>query len=113
MQQGYRRDDGRGRLAWLFFHLPYGAPVSRTAAASVDFAMGRKGDSPLAINSGLTKWITPASLVKNSRAKVVFPAPFGPAMMMQRGADRASGVMTCGNSIYPSRMTQARAVLVP
>jgi hypothetical protein len=30
------------------------------------------------------KWTTPAFLDKNSRAKVVFPAPFGPPMMMQR-----------------------------
>src|SRR4051812_4940052 len=27
----------------------------------------------------------PASLGRNSRANVVFPAPFGPAMTMQRG----------------------------
>ncbi len=46
---------------------------------------GRNGESPVAIKSGLTKWITAASLAKNSRAKVVFPAPLGPAMMMHLG----------------------------
>src|SRR5918993_4760978 len=49
---------------------------------------GRSGDSPLAIRSEFTKWITPASFARNSRAKVVFPAPLGPAMMMHLGGGR-------------------------
>ena len=40
---------------------------------------------PTAIRSALTKWITLASLGRNSRANVVLPAPFGPAMTMQNG----------------------------
>ena len=39
---------------------------------------------PPAIRSAFTKWITRASLDRNSRAKVVLPAPLGPAMTMHR-----------------------------
>ena len=46
---------------------------------------GLKGERPPAIRSALTKWITLASLGRNSRANVVLPAPFGPAMTMQNG----------------------------
>jgi hypothetical protein len=33
----------------------------------------------------VTKWITLASLGRNSRANVVLPAPLGPAITMQNG----------------------------
>lgn len=46
---------------------------------------GLSGDRPLAIKSAFTKWITPASSGRYRRAKVVFPAPFGPAMTTHRG----------------------------
>jgi hypothetical protein len=46
---------------------------------------GANGAIPAAIRSALTNTGHPASLGKNSCAKVVFPAPFGPAMMMMRG----------------------------
>jgi len=46
---------------------------------------GCNGEIPLAIRSAFTKCVTPASFIKNSRAKVVLPAPFGPAMTMHRG----------------------------
>ena len=44
-----------------------------------------KGDRPAAIRSALTNNGHSASRGRNSRAKVVFPAPFGPAMMKQTG----------------------------
>ena len=44
-------------------------------------ASGAKGDSPAAIKSALMNVGQLASLGKNSRAKVVLPAPLGPAMM--------------------------------
>jgi hypothetical protein len=47
---------------------------------------GANGDRPLAIRSALTKIGQLTSLRRNSRAKVVFPAPFGPAMMTIRFA---------------------------
>jgi hypothetical protein len=46
---------------------------------------GFRGESPFAIESEFTNRIIPASFGKNSWAKVVFPAPFGPAITMQRG----------------------------
>src|SRR5207248_7420367 len=51
------------------------------------------GDKPLAMRSALTKCMMPASCGKNSWANVVLPAPFGPAMIMQRG-DAGNGVFT-------------------
>lgn len=45
---------------------------------------GAKGDRPAAIRSAFTKLGNSASIGKNSRAKVVLPAPFGPAMMTMR-----------------------------
>jgi len=51
VRQGYRRDDGRERLAWLFFDLPEGAALSRMAAASGDCAVAkaaRSNDLPVA-----------------------------------------------------------------
>ena len=45
---------------------------------------GAKGDNPAAIKSAFTKFGQSASLGRNSRAKVVFPAPFGPAMITMR-----------------------------
>jgi hypothetical protein len=46
---------------------------------------GLRGDSPPAIRSALTNRTTPASLTRNSLAKVVFPEPFGPATMTHTG----------------------------
>jgi hypothetical protein len=43
---------------------------------------GANGDNPAAIKSTLMNSGQPASFGRNSWAKVVFPAPFGPAMMM-------------------------------
>src|SRR5258708_38531601 len=44
-------------------------------------ASGSKGEGPAAMRSAFTKTGSPASNGRNSRANVVFPAPFGPAMM--------------------------------
>ena len=46
---------------------------------------GLKGERPPAIRSAFMKWITLASLGRNSRANVVLPAAFGPAIMMHDG----------------------------
>ena len=46
---------------------------------------GENGESPSAIRSALTKRGQPASLGRYSLAKVVLPAPFGPAMMSISG----------------------------
>jgi len=43
---------------------------------------GANGENPAAIKSALIKVVQCASLGKNSRANVVFPAPLGPAMIM-------------------------------
>ena len=48
------------------------------------FLSGAKGDNPAAIKSAFTKLGKSASVGKNSRAKVVLPEPFGPAMMTMR-----------------------------
>jgi len=47
--------------------------------------LGLNGERPAAIRSAFTKLITPASFGRYSRANVVLPAPFGPAITMQRG----------------------------
>lgn len=46
---------------------------------------GFSGDKPAAIKSAFTKGTMLASRSGNSRAKVVLPPPFGPAMITQRG----------------------------
>ena len=48
---------------------------------------GCNGDNPDAIRSAFTNIRMPLSFVRNFRANVVFPAPFGPAMMMHLGCD--------------------------
>src|SRR5882724_1301945 len=55
---------------------------------------GASGERPAAIRSALMKWITHASRARYARAKVVLPAPFGPAITRQRGGrrDLATGV---------------------
>lgn len=80
----------------VFTHAkPASARVSRSSsrrnkrAAASAARSGHKGDSPLAIKSGLAKQTAPASSVKNSRAKVVLPPQLVPAMIIQRGDDRA------------------------
>ena len=50
--------------------------------AFIDAVSGANGARPAAIKSAFTKIGQLASLGKYSRAKVVLPAPFGPAMMM-------------------------------
>ena len=52
---------------------------ARTAAA-----FGANGDRPAAIRSALTKRGQCASSGRKARAKVVLPAPFGPAMIRTR-----------------------------
>src|ERR1051326_4415012 len=59
---------------------------------------GRSGDRPPAIRSALTKGITPASFGRYSLAKVVLPAPLGPAMMMQSGDLDGLATMCQGNT---------------
>jgi hypothetical protein len=61
--------------------------VSTSRPPRLAASSGRSGESPDAIRSAFTKWITPASRGRNSRANVVFPAPFGPAMTTHRGVD--------------------------
>jgi hypothetical protein len=46
---------------------------------------GASGDKPAAIRSALIKFWQLATLGKYSRAKVVLPAPLGPAMIQQIG----------------------------
>lgn len=50
--------------------------------ARIAAVAGRTGDKPTAIRSALTKAGQSASLGRYSSAKVVLPAPFGPAMIM-------------------------------
>ena len=52
------------------------------------------------MRSAFTKWKTLASSGKYRRAKVVFPAPFGPAITMHRGRRRCARVI--GLFIWPS-----------
>jgi hypothetical protein len=47
---------------------------------------GFSAESPAAMRSALTNWTTSGSFGRNSRAKVVLPAPLGPAMITQRAA---------------------------
>src|ERR1041384_6534936 len=54
--------------------------IIRPARIAAD--SGENGASPAAIKSALMKVGQSASLGRNCRAKVVLPAPFGPAMMM-------------------------------
>jgi hypothetical protein len=51
--------------------------------------------------------MTPASWDQNSCAKVVLPAPLGPAMTMQSGDERARLLMISGHCIWGPQMTQA------
>src|SRR5258708_788285 len=60
----------------------------KSLPAAIAALSGRRGESPLAIKSAFTKCMTPTSLGRNSLAKVVLPAPFGPAMTMQRGRSK-------------------------
>ena len=46
--------------------------------------MGCSGFNPAAIKSALMKFGQLDSFGRNSKAKVVFPAPFGPAMIKMR-----------------------------
>ena len=71
------------------------ARKSRPAAKAAN--SGRRGESPAASRSALTKWTTPASRGRNSRANVVLPAPFGPAMMMHRGFVWRNAFNSSGN----------------
>ena len=57
--------------------------MTRPAAIAKD--EGLKGASPSAIRSALTNTGQSASKGKNSRAKVVLPAPFGPAIISTLG----------------------------
>src|SRR6478736_7478132 len=52
--------------------------------ARIATASGLNGESPAAMRSAFTNAGHSASSGRNSRAKVVLPAPFGPAMMMTR-----------------------------
>jgi hypothetical protein len=56
-------------------------------------SLGSSGDRPPAMRSAFTKWTTPASAGKYRRAKVVFPAPLGPAITMQRGGLFRLGIL--------------------
>ena len=51
-------------------------------AALIEAVSGANGAKPAAIKSALMNVGQLASLGKYSRAKVVFPAPLGPAIMM-------------------------------
>src|SRR5688572_9612741 len=68
--------------------------------ASVRASSGLNGAKPLAIKSALTKWTTSARDSRNSSANVVFPAPFGPAITMQRGFAREFSLID-DSFIYP------------
>lgn len=59
--------------------------ISRNLPALRAANSGCKGDRPAAIRSAFTKRRIPVSAVKNFLAKVVFPAPLGPAIMMHLG----------------------------
>jgi hypothetical protein len=83
--------------------------LSRIRAAATCAAAGAKGERPAAIKSAFTNCSTPASFGRNSFAKVVFPAPFGPAITMQRGLRLAMGGKgaSCGRTgdLRPSAST--------
>lgn len=67
------------------------AKTIRPAAAAAND--GFSGDRPPAIKSAFTKRTIPASFGRNSRANVVFPAPFGPAMTRQTGRGLRTGMV--------------------
>src|SRR6266545_5404853 len=79
----------------------------KSLPAAIAALSGRKGESPLAIKSAFTKCMTPMSLGRNSLAKVVLPAPFGPAMTMQCGrserglADLIPDAFSSSRSAHP------------
>ena len=56
--------------------------LSISQAALIATVYGAKGAKPDAIKSALMKIGQLASLGRNSRANVVFPAPLGPAIMI-------------------------------
>src|ERR1700722_2394361 len=58
---------------------------STSRPAFIAASPGLSGDNPIARRSAFTKWTTPSSSGKYRRANVVLPAPFGPAITIQRG----------------------------
>jgi hypothetical protein len=64
--------------------------------AEISCRSGSSGDSPAAIKSALIKRVQPATFGRYSNAKVVLPAPLGPATIQQVGISfiLASGVRT-------------------
>lgn len=75
--------DSKANDPWVLISRSSSDKSNRPAALAA--SSGCKGESPLAIRSALTKCLIPWASVRNWRANVVFPAPFGPAMMRHRG----------------------------
>jgi len=65
-------------------HKRFVAVVKMSRPAVIPTLSGRKGLSPAAIRSAFTNSGQSPSPGKNSEAKVVLPAPFGPAIMRIR-----------------------------
>jgi hypothetical protein len=59
--------------------------VQKIRLAAISCPSGAKGDNPAAIKSALIKLIQCATVGRYSKAKVVLPAPFGPAIIQQMG----------------------------
>ena len=74
---------------------PSRPPIHTSRPALTAASPGSSGDSPAAMRSAFTKRITSAPSGKYRRAKVVFPAPFGPAMTMHRGCAVENGFSVC------------------
>jgi hypothetical protein len=79
----------QGLLAAVVEPLPKIHPTARASISASIIRPARKaagsgsnGEKPAAIRSAFTKTGSPASAGRNSRAKVVLPAPFGPAKMI-------------------------------
>src|SRR5258708_17771435 len=89
----------------------------RTAARG-----GANGDSPSAMRSALTKVRQSDSCGRNSRAKVVFPAPLGPAtirillpaasgsLLLLFGIAPAPLYTACPSSSWPRRATRPQVL---
>ena len=77
-QGGFKSEILTGRDAYL--DLP-----QKERLAANNSRSGASGESPAAIRSALMKCVQPATRGRYSNAKVVLPAPLGPAMIQQVG----------------------------
>ena len=70
-------------------------------AAATAASSGFSGDRPVAMRSAFTKFTTRASFGRYSLANVVLPAPFGPAINRERGANFFRVLLVATHHSYP------------